>query len=151
MKKYKSDRSRHRDKPGNYEGRRSKEFIKRMKLPSQHHGDEEPDDYWVAVITQLRRDFGCFYLGQPLSQHKFAEIMGCGIASVVRWLKPDRRPQKHFRVLFRFLVYNRDLQERWWNATCNYNETTDWREAMMQKHKSVHSEMEPLVENEEEV
>jgi len=151
MTKYKSDRSRHRDKPGNYEGRRSEEFVKRMKLPSQHHEDEEPDDYWVAVITQLRRDFGCFYLGQALTQQKFSEIIGCSISSVVRWEIKGWRPPKNWRMLLRFLVYNRDLQEQWWNAHCNFNETTDWREAMMQKHKSVHSEMEPLVENKEEV
>jgi hypothetical protein len=120
-----------------------------MKLIRAKRKDEDADDYWVKVVTQLRRDFGCFYLGQPLTQQKFSEIIGCGVASVVRWETQGRRPPKNYRLLLRFLVYNRDLQERWWNAHCNYNETTDWLESIRQTHRDMHPRLEMLVEGDE--
>ena len=80
--------------------------------------DEDYKDYWPTVVQQLRKDFGCFYLDKPLTQKKFAEIMGCGV-------------------------------ELWWNANCEHNETTHWREKMMKRHKDVHPRLEMLVEEHE--
>ena len=111
--------------------------------------DEDYKDYWPTVVQQLRKDFGCFYLDKPLTQKKFAEIMGCGVATVVRWENEGRQPTNTLRRLMRFLVQNRELQEPWWNANCEHNETTHWREKMMKRHKDVHPRLEMLVEEHE--
>ena len=69
--------------------------------------------------------------------------------TVVGWENEGRQPTNTLRRLMRFFVQNRELQELWWNANCEHNETTHWREDMMKRHKDVHPRLEMLVEEQE--